>query len=158
MPRVVPERSGVVHILVTMGGFVLGPLAAIWLSAGLAPESEVVQAVAPFAFAGVFAGGVLFWMGFGVAVVVVKAVWSLLRGRRPGPAGAGVDDRLVPPGYRAFPVLGVLAGLGVGLLSTLLGAAPAATSFGAWVGFGLAYGGALWLAAHHGYMPFPEPE
>ena len=156
--RVVPDRSGVVQMVVVLGGFLVGPLLALAASAALAPESQVVQAVAPFAFAAVFAGGVVVWTGLGVVVVVVKGVWSLLRGRRPGPDGARSGDLLVPPGYRAFPVLGVLVGLGVGVLSTLVGATPIPVSLAAWVGLGLGYGGALWAAAHHGYLPFPELE
>lgn len=69
-----------------------------------------------------------------------------------------VEDRVVPPGYRAFPVLGGLLGAIVGLTAGILTGLSVADAVGIWVGTGLAYGLALWLAAHHGYLPFPEPE
>jgi hypothetical protein len=64
----------------------------------------------------------------------------------------------VPPGYRIYVVLGVLLGLGVGLLAGLATDLVIVAALGAWGGLGLGYGAVLYAAAHHGYLPCPEPE
>jgi hypothetical protein len=57
--RTVPERSGGLQVLTVLGGFLLGPFCAVRLGAVLTPGSQIVQTVAPFAFASVFAGGIV---------------------------------------------------------------------------------------------------
>ena len=156
--RRVPRRSGWLQMLVVLGGFLSGPLCAISLSAALTPESTLVQALAPFGFAAVFAGGTVLWTGLGVATVVVRGIWNLLRGRRPTPSSDAHAELLVPPGYRAFPVLGAIMGLGIGVLAGFATDVGVAAGVAAWLGLGLVYGLALWVAAHHGYFPFPELE
>lgn len=156
--RTVPERPLLVHVVVVFGGFLAGPYFALRLGAWLTPDSDLVQTVAVFAFALVFAGGTTLWMGLGVATVVARGLWALLRGRRPGPEGLRADRQLVPTGYRAYAVLGVVGGLLVGLLAGLATELSVALGVAAWGGLGLAYGTALSLAAHHGWLPFPEPE
>jgi hypothetical protein len=100
----------------------------------------------------------LVWLGIGVVVVVGRGLWNLVRGRRPGPESVGPDDVLVPPGYRSFPVLGTLLGGLTGVLAALLSSLTLFQAVGIWGGAALAYGMALWYTAHHGYLPFPEPE
>jgi hypothetical protein len=78
--------------------------------------------------------------------------------RRPGPEGLSPSDRVVPAGYRSYAILGLIGGVLVGLLAGLTTELALATGLMAWTLFGLAYGGSLSLAAHHGWLPFPEPE
>ncbi len=120
--------------------------------------SPWLQVTTFFGFAAVFVGGTLLWMGLGVATVLTKAVWSLLRGRRPGPRATEAGETVVPPGYRAFVALGVLVGLGVGSICGLVAEVGVLAATGAWTLLGTIYGAGLWAAAHHGYLPFPEPE
>lgn len=156
--RTVREPSPWLQVVTFFGGLLVGPYSALRVSRLLAPESGLVETLAIFGFAGVFVGGTLLWMGLGVATVVVKAVWSLLRGRRPGPGSMEAGDIVVAPGYRSFVVLGVVVGLGVGLVCGLVADAGMLAATGAWTGLGTAYGAGLSAAAHHGYLPFPEPE
>ena len=156
--RTVPERSPWMQIVTVFGGFLLGPYLGLRLSVHLTPGSELVQTASTFGFALVFVGGTLVWAGMGILTVVVGALWSLLRGRRPGPEGPRSSNRLVPPGYRAYPAFGVALGLLVGMVAgaaTDLALLPAVPIWGA---AGLVYGLLLSTAAHHGYLPFPEPE
>lgn len=151
--RIVPARSPWARLSATFGAFALGPLLAIGIGAATTPDSRVIQMLAPFAFAIVFAGGLMVWLGVGAAVMVARL---LRRGRalpnsRPG-------EEAVPPGYRAFVVLGVMAGAVVGVVAGLATALGFVGGIALWVAAGWAYGGALWAAAHHGYLPFPEAE
>lgn len=156
--RVVPERSPWLQIATVFGGFLIGPLAALRLSQALVPESDLLQTASTFGFALVFVGGTLLWTGIGLVTVVVGGLWNLLRGRVPGPKGLRSCDRIVPPGYRAFIVLGVAFGLVLGLLAGLATAFSVPAAVAIWTAAGLAYGVVLWMAAHHGYLPFLEPE
>jgi hypothetical protein len=156
--RVVPRRSPWLQLSTVLAAFLLGPLGGLRLAMALAPEADVVQTLSVFAMAAVFMGGTLLWMGLGIAVVVGKALWSLIRRRRPGPAGLTATDEPVPPGYRAYPVLGLVIGGTMGLIAGVLTPLAVTTAIVAWLGLGVAYGAALWAAAHHGWLPFPEPE
>jgi len=142
---------------VTFGGFLLGPFVALRVGMAAAPESEVLQIAAVLGFASIFAGGAVIWLGLGIAAAAVGFVWSLVRGRRPGPADLGSQDRLVPPGYGAFVALGLLVGAAVGVLAALTTEAGLFGAVGAWAALGLGYGLLLWGAARSGYLPF-EPE
>lgn len=155
---VVPERSPLLHLLTVVASFTLGPVAALKLSALTAPSSQVVQTLAPLAFLAVFAVGILVWAGLGIVAVVGRGLLQLVRGRRPGIEGAGPTTRVVPPGHRVFPVLGGAIGLGLGVLSGLLGPWGLLAACAVWMGLGLLYGTALRSAARSGYLPFPEPE
>jgi hypothetical protein len=155
--RVVPERSPLAQIAVVFGGFFVGPWTGLRLAIALTPESDLVQTASVFGFALVFAGGMLLWAGFGIVTVVFGALVSLVRGRRPGLDSPRITDRTVLPGYRAFPVMGLVFGLLLGLLAALATELTLLTATAAWTFAGLGYGLALWAAAHHGYLPFPEP-
>jgi multidrug transporter EmrE-like cation transporter len=63
----------------------------------------------------------------------------------------------VPPGYRAYVVLGCGAGVAVGLLAAAVTQLTIPVATAAWTGVGALYGLLLWAAAHHGYLPFVEP-
>jgi hypothetical protein len=156
--RLVKERPPLLQILVVFGGFLVGPWASLQASLYLVPDSDLVQTVSVFAFTLVFVGGTLFWAGFGIASVVVAAVWRLVRGRLPGSPAPDAGDRIVPPGYRIYLILGCGAGLAVGLLAGVATDLTIETAMATWTMMGAAYGWLLWLAAHHGYLPFPEPE
>lgn len=156
--RVVPERSPFAQLATVFGCFLLGPAAALLLSTVLIPQSGFVQAVAPIAFALIYFGGVLAWSGLGILLVVIRGLLRLARGKRPGWSSAESAERLVPPGYRSFVVLGGLVGALLGVTSGLVSEAPALAVGAAWLMAGLGYGFVLRAAAHHGYLPFPEPE
>ena len=156
--RVVPQRSMWVQVAVWFGSFLLGPLTALRLSTATAPDSDLVQIAAVLGFALVFAGGLLLWMGLGVAMVVLRAVRNLVRGKLPGSDIVDPSGTMVPGGYRSFIVLGASVGLLLGLFSSLLTSLSAAAAVGVWLLAGSTYGTLLWLAAHHGFLPFPEPE
>ena len=151
--RIVPARSPWARLAATFGAFALGPLLGIAVGAATTPDSQVVQTVAPFAFAVVFAGGIVVWLGIGAIVMFGR----LLRRGRSVP-GSSAGEEAVPPGYRAFVVLGVMAGAVVGVIAGLATSLSVIGGLALWVAAGLAYGGALWAAAHHGYLPFPELE
>jgi hypothetical protein len=156
--RVVPERPFGLQILAVFGGFLIGPYAAYRVSLSLSPGSELVETVGTLAFISVFLGGTVLWMGLGVATVGFRTLWSLVRGKRPRSATVTERERLVPPGYRSYVVLGLVIGVAVGLLAALATEATLAAAVSAWSVLGTVYGLILWLCAHHGYLPFPEPE
>ena len=156
--RVVPERPFGLQILAVFGGFLVGPYGAHRVGALLSPGSELVQTVGTLGFVLVFLGGTLLWMGLGVAAVVLRTSWSLVRGKRPRSATVTERERLVPPGYRVFVGLGLAIGIVVGLLAAVASAATLGVAVGAWTTLGLGYGLILSLCAHHGFLPFPEPE
>lgn len=156
--RVVPERSPWLQIVTVFGGFLLGPYTGLRIGLALTPESDLVQTMSVFGMALIFVGGLLLWMGLGIVTVVVSFLWRVVRGRRPGPAKLDAADRLVPPGYRAFVIVGVVMGALVGLLAAVATDLTLAPALSVWTLAGLAYGLVLWTAAHHGYLPFPEPE
>ncbi len=154
--RVVPERPPWAQLAAVLLGFTMGPLLGLGLGMVVTPGSDLVQAVGVFAFGLVFLLGILSWAGFGIIAVVVSGLGKLLHGERPRPAELGPRDRLVPPGYRSFPVVGAVVGLGMGLLAGVATELTVGQGSVMWGAAGLAYGGFLWAAAHHGYLPFPE--
>jgi hypothetical protein len=156
--RLVPERSPWLQLATVFGAFLLGPWAGLQTGLYLVPESDFVQTVSVFAFALVFVGGTLVWSGIGIGSVVLSFLWSLVRGRRPGPVSPQPSDRFVPPGYRAYIVLGFCAGGVVGLLAGIATEMTILGAVAAWTVVGALYGLLLWAAAHHGYLPFFEPE
>jgi hypothetical protein len=156
--RHVPARSPWLQLIAVFGSFLLGPWAAIQTSARLTPGSEFVQTAGALAFVLVFSGGTLLWAGLGILKIVSGRLWRLARGR----AYAGVRLRgstlVVQRGYGAFVVLGIGAGFMVGVLAGVVSELTIATATAAWTTVGGLYGVLLWLAAHHGYFPFGEPE
>ncbi|HSW31626.1 MAG TPA: hypothetical protein VLH75_19220 [Longimicrobiales bacterium] len=156
--RTVPERSPWAQLVVAVLLLVGGPWGALELAQASAPSSRLVQSLAPLAFAGILAGGLLLWMGMGMVWVAGRFLWRVARGRNPRPDVPRASKRLVPPGYRAFSVLGVAAGAVLGMLCAVLTDWTLAPALALWMGSGAAYGSALWGAAHQGYLPFPEPE
>lgn len=156
--RVVPERAAWTQLATVFGGFLVGPYLGLKTALFLTPDSDLVQTVSVFAFALVFVGGVLLWMGIGVLTVVASALIKLVRGRMPGPTSLEAKNRIVPSGYRSFVVLGVLLGGVVGVLAGLATDLSVWMGGGVWSLVGFGYGYALRTAAHYGYLPFPEPE
>ena len=156
--RVVPVRSPLLQLGTWFGGLLLGPWVALRLAVALAPEADLVQIASVMGFAGIFVGGLLIWMGIGVVTVVAAGIGRLMRGRRPGVDGLRDSEAVVPRGYRAFPLLGAVLGAGTGFLAGLLSPVTVIGGILMWGGTGLLYGLLLWTAAHHGYLPFPEPE
>ena len=155
--RVVPERSPWLQLVAVFGGFFIGPYCALRASSVLSPGAEIVQTIAVFAFAFVFVAGMLLWMGLGVAKVVFRALGHLLPGRLPTPVREGPGERMVPPGYRVFLVLGMAAGAGIGVLTGVFTELAVSSAIALWTLLGTLYGGVLWFGAHHGHLPFPEP-
>jgi hypothetical protein len=155
--RRVPQRSPWLQLVTVFGAMLLGPWAGLRTGLYLVPESDLVQSVSVFAFALVFVGGTLLWAGIGIVTVVLGGLWRLARGRVPGPASLRPSDRIVPPGYRAYVVLGCGAGVAVGLLAAAVTQLTIPVATAAWTGVGALYGLLLWAAAHHGYLPF-DPE
>lgn len=155
--RVVPERAPWRQIVTVFGCFLVGPWAGLETALRLAPDSDLLQTVTVVSLMAVFVGGAVIWCGLGIAVVVVTGVWRLVRGRGLGPEELRPSDTVVPPGYRVFPLLGCLAGVTVGLLAGALTDLSLVQGVSAWT-LGFLYGLLLWTAAHHGYLPFPEPE
>ncbi len=157
--RTVPERSAIFSFITLLAGFLSGPLIGAWFGQTLAPDSELSQIATLLVFPAVFVIGMMFWLGLAVATVVIGGIVGLFRGRMPwsGPrVGAGRVE--VPPGYWVFPVLAVVLAGGAGVVQALLTETALLTALGAHLVVGGGYGGALWLAAHLGYLPFPEPE
>jgi hypothetical protein len=154
----VPERPFLLQVVTVFGGLLVGPFFGHLMGVWLTPDSVVVQTVGWFTFALVYVGGTMLWIGIGIVTVVVSGLWRLLRGQRPGPEGFSPSHRVVPAGYRSYAILGVVGGVLVGLLAGLVTELAVATGLVAWTLFGLAYGGSLSVAAHHGWLPFPEPE
>lgn len=156
--RTVPPRPPLLRLATACGALVAGPLMGVQLGRGIAPGSEVAEVVGVLAFAIPFLGGLLLWLGTGVLAVALSALRSLLRGRPPGPPGLRPGDLLVPPGYRWFPVLAGVSSAAGGLLVAAASSATLLAALVGYLGLGLAYGLALQTLAHHGYLPFPEPE
>jgi len=154
--RVAPERSSLARLATVLVGFAAGPILGLLLAAFFAPGSDLVRTVGAFAFAAAFMVGVLAWAGLGILAAVLSGLPRLLRGRRPRPAPVGAEERLVPPGSRSFAWFGVLAGVATGVVAGAATALTVVQAVGIWGAAGLAYGGFLWAAAHHGYLPFPE--
>ena len=156
--RCAPERPMFVTIGVLILSFFVGPLLGLGLSQALAPGSQLAWMASTVAFAVAFLSGLLAWLGLGVSAVIFSGLGNFMRERIDASVKSGPADALVPPGYGAFVVLSVVsagfAGVVVGIASD--------TSLLAVVGLygfvGVGYGLALWLLAHHGYLPFPEPQ
>ncbi len=152
----VPTRTAGQHFATLIGAFVVGPLLGLGLGEWLAPDTTLAQLVSIWIFPLIFFAGHLWWLGSGVASVIVGAVVGLIRGRRrPGPPPAGTTP--VPSGYGAFRILGALLGATAGALvsvSSDVGLGLAVLLHGA---FGLAYGIVLSRLASLGFLPFPEP-
>ena len=155
--RVIPVRSPWLQLVVVFGGFLAGPFAALGVATALTPDSTFVQSLSVMAFALIFAGGSLLWLGLGFAAIAMGFLWNAARGRPPAPALVGRSDRVVPPGYRGYVVLGVVVGLLLGLLAGLVTELSLLVAVAVWTLLGWAYGALLWAAAHHGYLPF-DPE
>lgn len=155
--RVVPERSPWAQIVTVLILMCVGPVLGLALAVYLAPDSDVVQVLSPMAFGVTFVGGLLLWMGLGIVAVVGRFLILVARGRLRAEAPSRTE-RLVPPGYRVFPILGGVLGAGMGLLAGLLTTLTVVVAVGAWAATGVAYGWVLRRAAHEGYLPFPEPE
>ncbi|HSG50221.1 MAG TPA: hypothetical protein VLA43_20510, partial [Longimicrobiales bacterium] len=147
--RVVPERSPWALIATTLVLMCAGPVVGLALAVFLAPDSDVVQVLSPLAFGVTFVGGLFLWMGVGIVAVVGRFFVLLARGRLRAEAPKRTE-RLVPPGYRIFPVLGGVLGLGMGLLAGLLTPLTVMVAAGAWTAAGAAYGWVLRQAAHEG--------
>jgi len=147
-----------VSIGVLILSFLIGPVLGLGLSQAMAPGSQLAWVASTSAFAIAFLSGLLAWLGLGVAAVIFSGLGNFMRGRTDAAGSSGPADALVPPGYGAFVVLSLLfcsfAGAVVGIGSD---ASLFATL--ALYGFtGVGYGFALWLLAHYGYLPFPEPQ
>jgi hypothetical protein len=155
--RLVPVRSPWLQVVAVFGGFLIGPWVALQVGRYLVPESELVQTVSVFAFALIFVVGTLLWAGVGIATVVIGFFMNLIRGRLPAAARATDAEALVPPGYRAYLIIGFGAGVTVGVLAGLATELSLFVGTGVWTALGLAYGWLLWVAAHYGYLPFLEP-
>lgn len=105
-------------------------------------------------------------------VVPERSPWwhfaSVLGGFAAGPFAAARLGSLLVPGSElvqtvaafgfAAVFLGAFVGVGVGLLAGAVTELTIPAAAGAWTLLGTGYGLALWAAAHHGYLPFPEPE
>jgi len=141
-----------------MGGLFLGPLSASRLSAELAAGSAFAEIVSFLGFALVFFVGTVLWMGLGVASVVLRGLWELARHRRLRREGPEPSQISIPPGYRSYPVVGVVFGIAVGFVVGVVTPLRISVAVPVWSLSGLAYGLLLWGAAHHGYLPFPEPD
>lgn len=159
--RIVPERPAALQIGAVFGLFVLGPWAALQASRILAPESEIVHTASALAFVLVFVVGTLSWAGIGALALVPGALRNhLRRGTATPPASApsGATGTVVPPGYRAYVVLGCANGFMVGVLAGIVTDLTIPRATLAWMLVGASYGLLLWAAAHHGYLPFRDPE
>lgn len=153
--RSTKQRSSLLQLLAVFGSFVGGPILGLWLASHFAPESALAQFVGGFAFLLAFVGGLALWFGLGV-FQLLRASW---RRRSEGTAvrkrSIGVD---VPPGYRAFLVLGLVCPASAGTLVGALSSAGVILCAAAFALVGLAFGTTLWSLAHYGFLPFPEPE
>ncbi|MCA9503140.1 MAG: hypothetical protein KC616_08650 [Myxococcales bacterium] len=153
--RFVPHRSAPSQLLAVFGSFAAGPIVGIRLADALAPDSTVAQLAAALGFCLTFVGGLLLWFGLGL-FGIVRTMWRRRGGRVQ--RADGVKGVLVPPGYRSFVVLGLLLPPTTGLLVGLLSTSPLLLCMAIFTMAGLLYGICLRALAHHGYLPFPEPE
>lgn len=159
--RHVPERRASLQIAAVFGLFVLGPWAALQASRILAPGSEIVHTASALAFVLVFVGGTLAWAGMGALALIPHGLRNHLRrwtAEPPASPPSGPPGMVVPPGYRAYLVLGFAAGVMVGVLAGIVTDLTIVRATVAWVLVGGSYGLLLWAAAHHGYLPFRDPE
>jgi hypothetical protein len=155
--RCVPERPVSTTFFTLIGSFVAGPFIGLRLGLYLAPDSELAQVASTFAFPLAFCAGLVFWLGLGVASVILGALPNLLRGKRPPAAHLDASQALVPPGYGSFVVFSVLGAGAAGVCVGLLSQASLPTALACYGAAGTLYGVALRTLAHHGYLPFPEP-
>lgn len=135
-----------------------GPLLGTLVARVAAPGSDTAQWLSPLALALAFVAGLLLWFGVGVVSVVGGAVWRLLTGRFRASA-PDPSRELVPPGYGAFLPLSVGSGVLAGLVAAwTCDASPGWIVAASHIAAGAAYGLSVRALAHHGYLPFPEPE
>lgn len=159
--RHVPERPAVLQVGAVFGLFWLGPWAAFRASLVLAPGSGIVHTVSALAFVLVFVVGTLSWAGIGAMALIPRRLRARLRRGKPASADSAPSESAgttVPPGYRAYVVLGCANGLMVGVLAGVVTELTIPRATLAWVLIGGSYGLLLWAAAHHGYLPFREPD
>lgn len=156
--RVVPERSTGATFFVLIGAFVSGPFLGLQLGAHLVADSELAQVLSVMVFPLSFFLGLVFWMGFGIFRVVLGAIRSLLRGGPLAAARLETDQTLVPPGYGAFVVIALVLTTLAGTIASVVSAASVLVAVPVYAAVGGSYGLALWWLAHHGYLPFPEPQ
>jgi len=156
--RTVPDRPALLQLATVFGGFFVGPAAGLLLSATLAPGSGLVQTASVLGFVLVFVGGTLIWAGFGAAGLVVSAFRALAGRGGARRSAAERDQRVAPRGYGAYVLLGAVVGISLGVLCALTTDLSLGTAAASWTFTGLAYGLSLWAAAHHGYLPFLEPD
>lgn len=155
--RIVPERGTATRIVALLGLLAAGPLVANMLAPTLSPGSGLVHFFSPFVFGLVMVGGIFLWVGLGVVTVLSGGLIRMASGRRTG-VKIEAGQRLVPPGYIGFAVLGGVAGAALGVAGAAFSDGALVTSLGGWLALGLAYGACLWLAAHQGYLPFPDDD
>ena len=155
--RSVPERPAILTLGVLIGAFVAGPFLGLQLGQAMAPDSELAQVASVFAFPLAFFAGLLFWLGLGVVTVLVGGIWNLVRGRIPSADSLDTTETIVPPGYGSFPAFSILFCCVSGLVVALASPLSVVSAVAAYAASGAAYGFLLWLLAHHGYLPFPEP-
>lgn len=156
--RTVPERPALLTFGVLIAAMMAGPFLGLQIGERVAPDSDFAQSVGMLAFPLTFFGGLFLWMGIGIVRVVWAALRNLARGGPPRAVRLERGQALVPPGYGAFVALSLLLPGGAGLLAGLASDAAVLTTVPTYAMAGGAYGAALWWLAHHGYLPFPEPE
>jgi hypothetical protein len=111
--------------------------------------------VSALVFPVVLFGGMVLWLGFPVLSLVLELLLCLLR--REWPSRAAADEIPVPPGHRAFIVLGASAGCLAGVVAHV--GSVDWSLLAAMLVYGLAgagYGLLLDRLGRFGLLPFPE--
>ena len=155
--RTAPQRNPWLVFAASASCLVGGPILGSLVATFGAPASAIAQWLSPLAFVLAFVLGELIWFGLGVVSVVAGGVARRLRGRLRSDA-PDPNAELIPPGYRAFLPVSILLGGLAGLVAAVTQDAGSGWPIAAaHVAAGFAYGASLRAAAHHGYVPFPEP-